>query len=76
MPLAHSKNLTKMKEEQHPRSFQNLLKNVQPATVHTIHQKTNLGHAMDVTASLLLWKRMSSETLEEEDERTQEEEVQ
>ena len=27
---------------------------------------------MDVTASLLLWKRMSSETLEEEDKWTQE----
>jgi len=48
MPSQISKILTKWKEEQHPRSFQNLL-NVHPATDHTIHQKTNLDHAMDVT---------------------------
>ena len=43
-----SNNLTKSKEEQHPRSFQNLL-NVHPATDHMIHQSTNSDHAMDVT---------------------------
>ena len=37
-----------MKEEQHPRSHQNLL-NVQPATDHMIHQKTNSDHATDAT---------------------------
>ena len=42
-----SNNLTKKKEEQHPRSFQSPL-NVQPATDHTIQQSTNSGHATDV----------------------------
>ena len=36
-----------MKEEQHPRSFQNPL-NVHPASDHMIHQSTNSDHAMDV----------------------------
>jgi len=40
--------LTSTKEEQHPRSFQNLL-NVHPATDHTIHQSINSTHATDVT---------------------------
>ena len=48
IPSDHSNNLTKKKEEQHPRSFQNPL-NVQPATDHTIHQNTNSDHATDVT---------------------------
>ena len=51
MPSEHSKNLTKWKEEQHPRSFQNPL-NVPPATDHTIHQNTNSDHATDATESI------------------------
>ena len=47
MPSKDSNNLTKLKEEQHPRSFQNPL-NVDPATDHTIHQSTNSDHAKDV----------------------------
>jgi len=47
MPSNHSNNLTKWKEEQHPRSHQSPL-NVHYATVHTIHQSTNLDHAKDV----------------------------
>ena len=45
------KCLTNSKEERHPRSFQNPL-NVQLATDHMIHQKTNLDHAMDVIESI------------------------
>ena len=48
MPSKNSNNSTNMKEEQHPRSFQNPL-NVHPATDHTIHQSTNSDHAKDVT---------------------------
>ena len=48
MPSKYSNNLTKKKEEQHPRSFQNPL-NVPLAFDHTIHQKTNSDHAMVVT---------------------------
>ena len=60
-PSKDSNNLTKLKEEQHLRSFQNLL-NVHPATCtdHTIHQSPNSTHAKDMSPSLLLWKRIPS----------------
>ena len=48
MPSKDSNNLTKSKEEQHPRSFQNPL-NVHPASDRTIHQSTNSDHAQNVT---------------------------
>ena len=57
MPSKDSKNLTKLKEEQHPRSHQNPL-NVQTATDHMIHQSTNLDHANDVTESITVEKNV------------------
>ena len=50
VPSKSSKILTNLKEKHHPRSFQNPL-NAQTATDHTIHQSTNLDHAMDVIES-------------------------
>ena len=50
LPSKSSKILTNLKEKHHPRSFQNPL-NAQTATDHTIHQSTNLDHAMDVIES-------------------------
>ena len=57
MPLDDSKDLTKLKEEQHPRSFQNPL-NVPLAVDHMIHQSTNSDHAMDVTESITVEKNV------------------
>ena len=57
MPSKISKYLTNKKEEQHPRSFQNLL-NVHPATDHTIQQSTNLDHAKDVTVFITAEKNV------------------
>ena len=57
MPSKDSNNLTSKKEEQHLRSFQNLL-NVLNASDHTIHQKTNLGHAKDVNVFITVEKNV------------------
>ena len=57
MPSKDSNYLTKMKEEQYPRSFQNPL-NVHPASDHTIQQKTNSDHAMDVTVFITAEKNV------------------
>ena len=54
---ARRRELTKLKEEQHPRSFQNPL-NVHCATDHMIHQKTNSDHAKDVIEFITVEKNV------------------
>ena len=59
MPSKYSNNLTKQKEEQHPRSFQNPL-NVLNAIDHMTRQNKNSDRVQDVTECITVEKNVKS----------------